>query len=347
MSFMSHVEGWLTYLEVQRYRSPATLTAYRGDLKTLERHLIKDGCHLLARVCKEYGNVSDIADITTNHLSAYLVHLKREHEYASSTLARRITTFKGFFSWATKNLLIAVDPAADLDVPSVESQVPEDLTGPQVERLLAAIDYSPRPSAAQLAGQVSAAEREGDDRSKRPLDWLATRDLSLIQLMLNTGLRVSEVVNLNLPHLDFTRDLLTVKHPGRGKRTKSKKERVIPLNRFAKVALADWLDVRDQFGPPSVEAVFVTRRSRGQMSTRAVQGMVSKYAKAAKLDDVTPHTLRHTFATRLLNSGADLREVQELLGHSSPATTARYTHKSNEQLRRAVGRLAESVVDRL
>jgi len=320
MSFMSHVEGWLTYLEVQRYRSPATLVAYRGDLKTLERHLIKDGSHLLVRVRKEYGNVADIADITTNHLSAYLVHLKREHEYASSTLARRITTFKGFFSWAAKNLLIAVDPAADLDVPSVESQVPEDLTGPQVERLLAAI--------------------EGDS-------WLATRDLSLIQLMLNTGLRVSEVVNLERPHLDFTRDLLTVKHPGRGRRTKSKKERVIPLNRFAKIALADWLDVRDQYGPPSVEAVFVTRRSRGRMSTRAVQGLVAKYSGVAKLDDVTPHTLRHTFATRLLNSGADLREVQELLGHSSPATTARYTHKSNEQLRRAVGRLAESAVDRL
>ncbi len=320
MTFMSHVEDWLTYLEVQKNRSRSTLRAYRGDLNTLERHLIQGICDLPARVCKEYGDVHDIADITTRHLSAYLVHLKREHEYASATLARRVVTFKGFFSWAAKNFLIATDPAADLDVPKADSKLPEDLTGPQIERLLA-----------QVQGQ----------------GWLSVRDLCLLQLMLNTGLRVSEVVSLNLSHLDFVRDQLTVKHPGRGRRTKSKKERIIPLNRIAKVALADWLDVREHYSVPTTDAVFVTRRSRRRMSTRAVQGLVAKYAKAAELKDVTPHTCRHTFATRLLNAGADLREVQELLGHASPTTTARYTHKRTEHLRKAVQRLADHPIDRL
>jgi len=330
MTIMSHVSAWLTYLEVQRNRSPATLSEYRRDLAALERHLIEDGPHRLARVLSDYGAVLDIADVTGLHLSAYLVHLKREHDYSSSTLARRISVFKNFFSWAAKNLIIPADPAAGLDTPDVESQIPEDLSGPEVARLLK-----------QVAGD----------------DWLAVRDRALLQVMLNTGLRVAEVVHLDRAHLDFVRDLLSVKHPGGGgggqgrgrkkRTTKSKKERVIPLNRTAKIALADWLDVRAQFGEPETDAVFVTRRSRRRMSTRALQHLVAKYAAAAGLQDVTPHTLRHTFATRMLNTGSDLIEVQMLLGHASPVTTARYTHKDPGRLRDAVQRMDGNPVDRL
>jgi integrase/recombinase XerC len=282
-------------------------------------------------VITEYGPVQDVADVTTLHLSAYLVHLKREHDYASSTLARRIATFRGFFSWAAKNLIIPSDPAADLDTPDIETYIPEDLSSPQVARLLD-----------QVAGD----------------DWLIVRDRALLQLMLNTGLRVAEVVYLDQAHLDFVRDLLTVKHPGaengdsksKGKQkrtTKSKKERVIPLNRTAKIALADWLDVRSHFGAPETSAVFVTRRSRRRMSTRAIQLLVAKYAETAELENVTPHTLRHTFATRLQDAGADLPETQKLMGHASPVTTVRYTHKNRERLRDAVQRMDGSAVDRL
>ncbi len=330
MTIMNHVDAWLTHLEVQRNRSPSTLSEYRRDLATFERHLITDGPHRLARVLNEYGPVQDVADISNLHLSAYLVHLKREHDYSSSTLARRIATFRGFFAWAAKNLIIPADPAADLDTPDIESYIPEDLSSPQVDKLLS-----------QVAGD----------------DWLIIRDRALLQLMLNTGLRVAEVVYLDQAHLDFVRDLLTVKHPGaetgdkgKGKRkrtTKSKKERVIPLNRTAKITLADWLDVRAHFGAPDTNAVFVSRRSRRRMSTRAIQFLVTKYAQDAGLTDVTPHTLRHTFATRLQDAGADLPETQKLMGHASPVTTVRYTHKNRERLREAVQRMDGSAVDRL
>lgn len=319
-AIMPHVHDWLTYLEVQRNRSPSTLGEYKRDLAALARHLAGDGPDRLAGVLREHGQIDDLTDVTTAHLSAYLVHLKREHEYASATLARRIAAFKSFFAWAAKNRLILADPAADLDVPKVESRIPEDLASPQVHRLLAQV--------------------QGDD-------WLAVRDRALLQLALNTGLRVSEVVHLDLEHLDFTRDQVSIKHPGRDRRVKGGKERVVPLNRMAKVALADWLDRRADLGSPVTGAVFVTRRSRRRMSERAVQMLVAKHAESAGLSNVTPHTLRHTFASRLLDAGADLREVQDLLGHASPATTARYTHKNSEHPRRAVSRLAESPVDRL
>jgi site-specific recombinase XerD len=329
MTISHHIDDWLTQREVQRGHSPQTVSSYRSDLACLERHLIQDGPHRLTRVLADHGPIHDLADVTYMHLSAYLTHLKREHASSSATLARRIYAFKGFFSWAVKSRLIPADPAADLDVPEVESYVPDDLTAPQVQQLLD-----------QVAGD----------------DWLATRDRALLQFMLNTGLRVSEVVHADLDHLDFVRDLLTVKHPGssdeqgaknRRKRTKSKRERVIPLNRAAKIALADWLDRRDQFGQPQTSAVFVTRRSRRRMSTRAVQLLMTKYSQAAGLPGVTPHTLRYTFATRLQNAGADLREVQELLGHASPVTSARYTHKNQERLRQAVQRMDGSALDKL
>jgi integrase/recombinase XerC len=330
MTIMNHVDDWLTYLQVQRNRSPSTLREYRRDLETMEHHLIQDGPHHLARVINKCGPVQDVTDVSTQHLREYLVHLNHEHDYSSSTLARRIATFRGFFSWAAKNLVIPSDPAADLDTPDIETTIPEDLFGPQVGKLLD-----------QVVGD----------------DWLSIRDRALLQVMLNTGMRVSEVVYLDQAHLDFVRDLLTVKHPGaetgdksKGKRkrtTKSKKERVIPLNRTVKIALADWLDVRSHFGAPATDAVFVSRRSRRRMSTRAIQFLVTKYAQDAGLKDVTPHTLRHTFATRLQDAGADLPETQKLMGHASPVTTVRYTHKNRERLRDAVQRMDGSAVDRL
>ena len=329
-NFDKTLTDWLNYLETQRNRSPSTLREYRRDLTTFFHHILPAGslprsdgggpgrgAGYLPSLQTEHGQVEQLADVTYHHLSAYLVHLKHQHELASSTLSRKIASLKSFFSYAARTYVIPANPAADLDLPTVESRIPQDLSEPQIERLL---------------DQV-----QGDD-------WLATRDRAILHTFLNTGVRVSELVELNVAHLDLQRDQIRV--IGKGN-----KERIIPLNRPAKVALLDWLDHRVDLGQPKgshANALFLTRRSRKRISSRAVQHLVEKYAQAADLSiGVTPHVLRHTFATRLLARGANLREVQDLLGHASPATTAIYTHVNNQQRREAVHRLAPTPTDLL
>jgi site-specific recombinase XerD len=317
--FQPFITDWLDYLESQRGRARSTLAEYRRDLVRVLRHL-SPGPDLLAKDIQRYGPITAPADITTDHLAAVLVHFRHEHSYANKTLARKIAAIKSCFAWARSSYRIATDPAAGLEIPSSSDSLPRDLTGPSVKSLL--------------------AQLQGDD-------WLTVRDRSIIQLMLHTGLRVSEVAHLDLDDLDFTRDQLTVRHPSQIQRTKNRRERVVPLNRVAKTALADWLDVRAHYEQPATEAVFVAQRSRRRLSTRAIQHAVEKHSQAAGLRGVTPHTLRHTFGTRLLAAGANLRQVQKLLGHTSPTTTAMYTHIHNRELHDAVASLAGSPVDRL
>jgi len=325
--FKPLITDWLAHLESQRGRAPSTLTEYRRDLALILRHLTP-GPDLLPSAITHYGPVTEPADLTTDHLAAAIVHLKREHNHTDATLARKIAALKSCFAWAKATYRLPTNPAAGLEIPRADESIPRDLTGPEIDRLL--------------------AQLQGDD-------WLTVRDRAIVQLLLHTGLRVSELVNLDLAALDFTRDQLTVRHPGKKpgvshverRRTKNRKERVIPLNRVAKTALADWLDLRTHYGPPATDALFVTQRARDRLSSRAVQLLLEKYTAAAGLQDVTPHTLRHTFATRLLAAGANLRQVQTLLGHTNPATTAIYTHVHDPELHAALSNLADSPIDRL
>lgn len=316
-SIADSLTNWLDYLETQKGRAPSTLAEYRRDLQTFLRHLLPHPHtptpDYLPNLQTEHGPVNSLADVTPAHLSAYLVHLKHQHEYTTATMGRKIASLKSFFAWAARTYATPTNPAADLDVPTVQKQLPNDLSEPQIERLLAALT--------------------GDD-------WLTLRDRCVVQLLLNTGLRVSELTKLDLAHLDLQRDEIRVH--GKGNR-----QRIIPLNRLAKRALLDWLDHRADLGEPNTNAIFLTRRSRKRVSTRAVQLLVEKYAQQANLKDVTPHTLRHTFATRLLTRGANLREVQDLLGHASVATTTIYTHTNHKGRRDAVHRLAPATTDLL
>ena len=306
------IAAWLDYLASQRGLAPSTQREYRRDVRLLVAHLVdRDSRYFLPGVAQQHGPITDVGDITAEHLAALLVHLKREHQYSNATMARKIAAFKSFFGWARKTYLIATDPAEDLELPKPEQTIPQDLSGPQADQLL-----------------------EQPDRSA----WLGQRDYTILALALNTGARVSEIVDLDVDDLDFYRD--QVRLHGKGS-----KERIVPLNRAAKHAAADWLDRREDYGPPADRALFIDRRHKSRMTTRSVQMLVSKHAQAAGLDGVTPHTLRHTFATRLLQRGANLREVQELLGHASPTTTATYTHIANRGLHDAVARLAETPVD--
>lgn len=224
-----------------------------------------------------------------------------EAGYARSTIARRASTVRTFTAFLRRRGIIDEDPATTLASPKRGRELPRVLRPDQVAAML---DVPDRRTAVGL------------------------RDLALLELLYSTGARVSEVAGLDLVSLDRTTDAVRLFGKGR-------KERIVPLGEPAADALDVWLATgRHQLVDPraTTDAVFLDTRG-GRIGTRSIRRVVERAAIQAGLGPVTPHTLRHSYATHLLEGGADLRVVQELLGHASLATTQRYTHLSRGHLR--------------
>ena len=211
------------------------------------------------------------------------------------TVARKIAALRSFYKFMQRRGRVVVNPARVVRTPKLEKRIPSFLTVEMMERLLAA------PERSTFAG---------------------SRDLAMLELIYSAGLRSFELVGLNHEDMDLDRRVLRL-------RGKGKKERVNPIGRYAAEALAAYLRLKAECGPaspPESEAVFLNFRGR-RLTTRSVRRMLSHYSALADLPgDVSPHTLRHSFATHLLQRGADLRVVQELLGHENISTTQIYTH---------------------
>jgi integrase/recombinase XerC len=222
---------------------------------------------------------------------------------AKSTLARRSAAARAFSTWLARTGATATDPAARLRAPRSDHHLPRVLTRPQVDGLFAEL------AALASTGDVSAA-----------------RDLAIVELLYASALRVSEVVGLNVGDVD--QSALTARVTGKGA-----KERVVPFGLPAQRAVTGYLALRDQLvAGPSV-ALFLGARG-GRLGTRAVYELVSGLLSTLPGSGPSgPHTLRHTAATHLLDGGADLRSVQEMLGHASLGTTQLYTHVSTERLK--------------
>jgi integrase/recombinase XerD len=292
-------EEYLSWLEVERGRSPRTLSAYRRDLEAYQTTI---------RDRSGYG----IDDAAGSDVATHLSELRRTRRPAS--VARALSSLRGFHRFLVEEGLRADDPTLDLPSVSVTDLLPKALSEEETERLLGAV--------------VGAGP-------------LVLRDRALLEVLYGTGARVSEVVGLNLGDVAAaleSEDLALVRVIGKGD-----KERVVPLGRGAREALAAWTSVS---GRPLVEpvrwrrrddaeAVFLNVRG-GRLSRAGAFGVVKKYATRVDLAErVSPHVLRHSCATHMLARGADVRVVQELLGHASIATTQRYTKVSPEHLRRA------------
>jgi integrase/recombinase XerD len=227
---------------------------------------------------------------------------ERERGQATTSLARRLVTVRLWLRFLAAEDLIPTDPSRRLDSPRIWKRLPGVLAPDEVERLLAA------PDVATPRGQ---------------------RDVALIETLYATGARVSEAIGLRLP--DVRLDVGVVRCLGKGG-----KERLVPLGGRAREAIERWLDDgREEIlrGRPS-EHVFITRQG-GPLSRNRTWELVKEYARAAGIDPagVSPHTLRHSFATHLLEGGADIRYVQEMLGHASVSTTQIYTHVDAKRLR--------------
>lgn len=242
-------------------------------------------------------------DLTRDHLISYILWLK-DREYASATVARKVAAMKSFCNFLLRTGVLDDNPADDLDSPKVKKQLPTTLTPQEVDSLLT------------LPAQAGASPK-------------ALRDTALLEVLYATGMRVSEVASLTLEDLDLAAG--TVRCRGKGD-----KERVMPLYAEATQAIATYLEKgRAALLGDKAEERTVFLNPRGERLTRQGLWLIIKgYARQLGLEDrVTPHTLRHSFATHMLNGGAGLREVQRLLGHANISTTQVYTHVTQDRLR--------------
>lgn len=285
------IARFLRYLAVERNASQLTIKSYREDLEGLVDFL--GGA----------DSAPDPDQLTPVRLREYVSAL-HDAGYAPTSIARRLASLRSFYRFAQREGIARANPAKPLRNPRKERKLPHFLTTREIGQLLAA------PHRSEPGG---------------------LRDRAILETMYSAGLRVSELVGLNLADLDLEQGLVRVR--GKGKR-----ERLAPLGRFAIDALKRWFSARKSFPKASAAhnaPVFVNKFG-GRLTTRSIGRMLEKHLKGTGLDlRTSPHTLRHSFATHLLDAGADIRSVQELLGHKNLMTTQIYTHVSTATLREA------------
>jgi integrase/recombinase XerD len=294
-----YVELFLNYLRVERGLADNTLAAYRGDLRQWARFLAAQSVQLPV-------------DIKGGHITAYLLRLQRDGR-RSSTSARQLSALRVFLKFLAAEGLVGTNPAEHLGSPKVARRLPRVLQLDEVERLLLAPDTG---------------------------SLLGLRDRALLELLYATGLRVSEAVSLKVGDLDAAGGLLRCL--GKGQR-----ERIVPVGDEALRAIEQYL-LRSRpllLKGRKMRLLFVNRRGR-PLTRQTVWKLIKRYARQAGIDRcryqpgekgsesrIAPHTLRHSFATHLLENGADLRAVQEMLGHVDIVTTQIYTHLTTRSLR--------------
>ncbi|MBM4089922.1 MAG: tyrosine recombinase XerC [Planctomycetes bacterium] len=284
------IARFLRFLKVERNASDLTVKAYGEDLSALVGFLADDA-----------GNVCRPAEITPQHVRQYAAALAQAG-YAKSSVARHLASLRSFFRYTQREGLTDQNPAKPLRNPRPDRKLPHFLTTAEIARLLKA------PPANEPLG---------------------ARDIAMLETMYSAGLRVSELVGINLPDLDLAEGLVRVRGKGR-------RERLSPLGSYAQRAIRRWLAMRQPSPQLRGEQPLFLNRFGKRLTTRSVARALEKYLKVTGLDRRTsPHTLRHSFATHLLDRGADIRSVQELLGHKSLVTTQIYTHVTTAGLRQA------------
>ena len=280
----------LDFLTVEKGYSENTIAAYRNDLSQFAKFLTEMD-----------PPITSWAEVKKDNIVNYILHLK-EREYASSTVARKVAAIKSFFHFLLAEGIIGDDPTVALDSPTVKKRLPKALSHDLVNRLLAEAGKSSKPK-----GQ---------------------RDKALLELLYATGMRVSELVLLNIGDVNLAS--ANVRCFGKGA-----KERIIPIYGRAVHALQEYLRKGRSrlMKDPDEKALFLNHR--GKRLTRQGLWLIIKHyaAEIGMGSEVTPHTLRHSFATHMLSGGAGLREVQKLLGHANISTTQVYTHVNSERLR--------------
>lgn len=296
--YMSLIDDYIDYVRANKGLGERTQKAYVSDI-----------LQCLAW-CNRHG-FNNISELTTDDLRSWMADESRSH--ARSSLARKVVAVRGFFAWCQHVEYISGNPAEILMTPKIKNMLPSVLDEYQAESLMNNVDSKANVSTSCPKNQKA----------------VGLRNAAILELLYATGIRVGELTSLNIQDINFSSH--TIKVTGKGN-----KQRVVPFGVPAYKALSAWIskDGREILLRNSVEeAVFLGTRGK-RIDQRLVRQIVHDEAKSAHVPDISPHALRHSAATHMLNGGADLREVQELLGHSSLNTTQRYTHVSIESLKR-------------
>ncbi len=326
MNTLPIIAGFTSYLMDERHFSHYTARCYGADLRQYIEFLVEEHGLETGDVAEKaaydkaqnggFGATSvkpetvtrAIVDGSPESIRLFLNHLGTK-DYSAATMARKIATLRSFYKWTNRRALTSTNPMTAIRTPRQAKRLPKAITVDQIEKLLAT------PS----------------DK-----DVLGMRDRAMLETLYSTGIRVSELVGLNLDELDEEAEAMRVKGKG-------KKERMVPLGMHALGAVKRYVQLvqtdpryaawwKDESKP---RALFINKHGK-RLSSRSVRRKLDKYLASAGLDpDISPHTLRHSFATHLLENGADLRSVQELLGHQSLSTTQIYTHLTTQRLQDA------------
>ncbi len=286
------IRAFMTYLTVERQASPETIRNYRSDLRQLTAFLTQ------SQPTPQTQRARALDDITTDSLRAYLHWLDRKGEKASS-LARKLACLRSFYRFHVREGTVEKNPAEDIRSPKLPKNLPRVLTKDDANVLMEFPD-----------GDTS----------------LPLRDRAILETLYSTGARVSEAVALSLGDLNQSDGLVHLRGKGR-------KERIVPIGDVALQAIQTYraslkrADVTDRPTTP----LFLNHRG-GRLTARSVARLVARYSSRLAGGAVSPHALRHSYATHLLDEGADLRSIQEMLGHASLSTTQKYTHLATDQL---------------
>jgi tyrosine recombinase XerC len=287
----SKIPTYLQYLDKERNYSPHTLSSYEDDLRQFSVFLRG---YFSGR---DYA-LGDIGHVAIRHFLGDLL----EQKFSKRSIARKLACIKSFFKYLHRVHAVEVNPAANVASPKLEKRLPQ---------------YLDERAVTELMQQPDDMTTEG------------VRDRAILELFYSTGIRLSELIGLDMADMDVKNR--TIKVTGKGS-----KERIVPFGRRAADALQHYVTERNRLVVPlsPLQAVFLTKRGK-RMNPKGVNVLVKKYIKeVSEIQKNSPHVLRHSFATHLLNRGADLRAVKELLGHESLSTTQIYTHVSVDRLKK-------------
>jgi len=298
-NFAPLVKQFLDYLKLEKHFSDYTIKSYGADLIQFSQFLAGE----IGQRQPVPGQSSDERHIKCDTLTIreFLNYLYGQN-YTKSTTARKLATLRSFYKFLVRRNSVSANPLSTIRTPKQEKRLPKCLDLEQVQKLL---------------------EAPGDG------DLLSARDKAMLEVLYSSGIRVSELVELEMADLDLQEGVLRVRGKGR-------KDRLTPIGSQAIKALQRYFELRSvdsRCQGPQSHRVFLNKHG-DSLSTRSVRRKLDKYLMSAGLDPgISPHTLRHSFATHLLNNGADLRSVQELLGHQSLSTTQIYTHLTTQRMK--------------
>jgi integrase/recombinase XerC len=318
------IQKYLDYLRSVRNSSPHTVLNYGKDLNQFASYLSPPG------EC-----VPPIAKITHQVIREYVGHLHAQGLQKSS-IARKLASLRSFFKHCVREGMLKENPARLVPTPKLPKRIPSVLSAEEMNGFLDRLSQPEKSSADPKSPDSVLSTRPAKRDVSADEGLLIKRDRALLELLYAAGLRVSELTGLNLADMDRNEKMLRV-------RGKGNKERIVPYGRKAQEALESYWPVREELllqagpgrrrrGPAESNAIFLNYTGR-RLTQRSVGRIVKKYVRLANINwDLHPHSLRHAFATHLLADGADLRAIQELLGHQSLSTTQKYTHASIRQL---------------